>query len=327
MRAVETAGTGGPEVLSVASGLAIPVPGPEEVLIRVAAAGVNRPDIMQRRGIFPPPPGASPILGLEVAGRIEARGAQVTGLKIGDEVCALVPSGGYAEYCVADSGLCLPVPAGLGARDVAGLPEALFTLWSNLFDTAGLKAGERVLIHGGASGIGSIAIQLAKAFGAEVFTTAGGSEKTDFCRLLGADVVIDYRNQDFAALVQEKTGGQGVDVILDMVGGDYLSRNLVSLATGGRLVVIGMQSGATAPLDLSLLMAKRGGIFSSSLRGRSLDEKRRIARRIAEHAWPKVASGEIRSRIDSVYPLDQVAAAHERLESGRHLGKILLDLA
>lgn len=323
MRCIDMTGTGGPEVLSVAKG-PVPVPGEGQVLIRVSAVGVNRPDVLQRSGSYPPPPGASPVLGLEVSGTIALRGAGAGRWKEGDEICALVPGGGYAEYCVAPEAQCLPVPRGLGLIEAAGLPETFFTVWSNVFDRGRLASGEIFLVHGGTSGIGTTAIQLARAFGAHVFATAGTPEKCAVCVELGAERAIDYRREDFVAVVKEATGGRGVDVILDMVGGPYVEKNLRSLAVEGRLVQIAFLQGSKVSLDLVHLMMRRQTITGSTLRPRSVADKAAIARALEEKAWPLIEAGKVRPVIDRTFPLAEAAEAHRLMESSRHVGKILL---
>lgn len=325
MRFVDAAAVGGPEVLRIATG-PVPAPGAGEVLIRVAAAGVNRPDVLQRSGSYPPPPDASPILGLEVSGAIAALGAGVGDWREGQEVCALVPGGGYAEYCIAPAPHCLLVPRGLSVTDAAGLPETFFTVWTNVFDRGRLKAGESFLVHGGSSGIGTTAIQLARAFGARVFATAGSPEKCAVCRDLGAERAIDYRREDFPAILKEATGGRGVDVILDMVGGPYIEKNLRALAIEGRLVQIAFLQGSKATLDLVHLMIRRQTITGSTLRPRSIDDKAAIARALREMVWPLIEAGRVKPVIDRAYPLAEVADAHRLMQSSRHIGKILLTM-
>ena len=314
---------GGPEVLVLATG-PVPRPATGEVLIRVAAAGINRPDILQRTGNYPPPPGASPILGLEVSGTVAALGAEVAGWHEGDAVCALVAGGGYAEYCVAPAPQCLPVPKGVALVDAAGLPETFFTVWTNVFDRGRLAAGESFLVHGGSSGIGTTAIQLARAFGAHVFATAGSPEKCAVCRDLGAERAIDYRQEDFVAVLKEATQGRGVDVILDMVGGPYVEKNLRSLAVEGRLVQIAFLQGSKVTLDLAHLMMRRQTITGSTLRPRPVAEKAAIARNLRDKVWPLIEAGKVRPVIDRTFPLAEAAAAHRLMESSAHIGKILL---
>jgi NADPH:quinone reductase len=314
---------GGPEVLTLATG-PVPRPAAGEVLIRVAAAGINRPDILQRTGNYPPPPGASPILGLEISGTVAALGPEVTGLNEGDEVCALVAGGGYAEYCVAPAPQCLPVPKGVSLVDAAGLPETFFTVWSNVFDRGRLARGESFLVHGGSSGIGTTAIQLAHAFGARVFATAGTPEKCAVCRDLGADRAIDYRQEDFVAVLKEATQGRGVDVILDMVGGPYVEKNLRSLAPEGRLVQIAFLQGSKVTLDLAHLMVRRQTLTGSTLRPRPVADKAAIALNLRDKVWPLIEAGKVRPVIDRTFPLAEVVAAHRLMESSTHIGKILL---
>lgn len=315
---------GGPDVLTPATG-PVPQPGPDEVLIRVAAAGVNRPDVMQRQGNYAPPPGASPVPGLEVAGEIVAGGENVTDWRVGDRVCALVSGGGYAEFCVAPAPQCLPVPQGLSLTEAAALPETLFTVWTNLFDRGGLTAGETVLIHGGSSGIGTTAIQLAHTFGARVLTTVGTAEKAAACLSLGAERAILYGEEDFVAVARELTGGRGVDVILDMVGGDYLIRDVEALAVEGRLVQIAFQRGSRVDFDFLPVMIKRLTITGSTLRPRSVAQKGAIAAELRSNVWPLIEAGRVRPVIHATFPLGQAAQAHALMESGRHIGKIVLD--
>ena len=323
MRHITMQAPGGPDVLRLVTGPA-PDPTAGEVLIRVAAAGVNRPDILQRTGNYPPPPGASPILGLEVSGTIAALGPGVTEWREGDEVCALVAGGGYAEYCVAPAAQCLPVPKGVSVIDAAGIPETSFTVWSNVFDRARLAAGESFLVHGGSSGIGTTAIQLAHAFGARVFATAGSPEKCAACRELGAERAIDYRQEDFVAVIKEATQGGGVDVILDMVGGPYVEKNLRSLAVEGRLVQIAFLQGSKVTLDLAHVMVRRQTVTGSTLRPRPAADKAAIARNLRDKVWPLIEAGKVRPIIDRAFPLAEAAAAHRLMESSTHIGKILL---
>lgn len=323
MRVVEIARPGGPEVLVPAT-RPLPVPAAGEVLIRVAAAGVNRPDIVQRMGLYPPPPGASDIPGLEVAGTIAALGEGVTDWAVGDAVCALLAGGGYAEYATAPALQCLPVPAGLDMAQAAALPETVFTVWTNVVERGGLKSGESLLVHGGTSGIGTVAIQIAKALGATVFTTAGGPDKVAACKALGADHAIDYRSQDFVAQVKQITGGRGVDVILDMVGGDYLPRNIDCLAVDGRHVSIAFLHGPRAEINMGLVMMKRLTLTGSTLRARPVAEKGALARAVIQHVWPMVTDGRLRPVLAQQFPLDQAADAHRLMESSQHIGKIML---
>jgi NADPH2:quinone reductase len=314
---------GGPEML-VPEERPVPVPGADEILVKVAAAGVNRPDVMQRRGLYPPPPGASEIPGLEIAGTVVACGAGVTRWKPGDAVAALVSGGGYSEYCIAVAGHALPIPPGLMPVQAAAMPETFFTVWHNVFERGGLKAGETLLVHGGSSGIGTTAIQLAKNFGARVIVTAGSAEKCEACRRLGADVAIDYKQQDFVAAVKEATGRKGADVILDIVGGDYIERNYEAAAVEGRIVQIAFQSSPKATVNFTRLMLKRLHHTGSTLRSRPNPDKTAIARAIEERVWPLVAAGKVRPVIDRTFPLREAAAAHARMESSEHIGKIVL---
>ncbi|PFG39374.1 putative PIG3 family NAD(P)H quinone oxidoreductase [Georgenia soli] len=301
-----------------------PRPGPGEVLLKVAAAGLNRADILQRAGHYPPPPGASDILGLEVSGTVAAVGEGVTGWKLGEQACALLAGGGYAELVAVPAGQLLPVPAGLDLVDAAALPEAACTAWSNLVGVAGLRAGETVLIHGGSGGVGSVAIQLASAVGARVLTTAGGPERTARCRELGADVAIDHRSEDVAAAVQEATDGRGADVILDVLGAGGLDQNVRSLATGGRLVVIGTQKGRKGEIDLGRLMTRRASLHATTLRARPLEEKAAIVADVRERVWPMLDDGRLRPVVADRLPLAEAARAHELLDSGNVFGKVLL---
>ncbi len=328
MRAVEISQPGGPEVLRIVE-RPVPAPGPGELLIEVAAAGVNRPDVLQRQGHYAPPPGASDLPGLEVAGTIVAAGpdaadADGRSFRIGDEVCALVAGGGYAAYVAAPGPQCLPVPRGLDLVGAAALPETCFTVWTNLVDGGRLAAGETLLVHGGASGIGTTAIQLARALGARVIVTAGSSEKCEACERLGAERAINYREEDFVEAVRQATGGRGADVILDIVGGEYAARNLDALARGGRLVVIGLLGGAKATLSLVTLMQKRAVVTGSTLRPRSVAEKGRIAAALVEWVWPLVARGEMKPIVHATFPLARAADAHRLMESSGHFGKIVL---
>ncbi len=323
MTAVEIVKPGGPEAL-VATTRPLPQPAEGEVLIEVAAAGVNRPDVLQRKGGYPPPPGASDIPGLEVAGRIVALGRGVADWRPGDLVTALVAGGGYATYCTGPAAQCLPQPAGFSAVEAAALPETYFTVWSNLFDRAELKAGERLLVHGGSSGIGTTAIQLAKAFGATVFTTAGSAEKLAACEALGATRAINYREEDFVAVVKAATGGTGVDVVLDMVGGTYIARDIEILAPDGRLVFIAFLGGAKAEIDFLPVMVKRLKITGSTLRPRPVAFKAAIAAALREKVWPLLEAGTIRPVIHATFPLAEAAQAHALMESSAHVGKIVL---
>lgn len=323
MRYVAVDSHGGPEQMRIAQG-SRPQPRAGEVLIKVAAAGVNRPDVAQRLGQYPPPPDASPILGLEVAGEIVELGDGVDKSLLGSRVCALVNGGGYAEFALAPVDQCLPVPGNLSLAEAAALPETFFTVWTNVFDRAGLKAGESFLVHGGSSGIGSTAIQLAKAMGARVFTTAGSDEKCEFCRSLGAEVAINYRQQDFVEVIQQATDGKGVDVILDMVGGDYIPRNIQLAALDGRIVSIAFLGGAKATVNFAPVMVKRLTLTGSTLRPQSPAAKAAIASSLREKVWPLIAAGKVAPRIDARFPFAQVVEAHKLMESSQHMGKIVL---
>ena len=323
MTAIVAAGPGGPEVLSLAR-IPAPRPGPGEVLIRVAAAGVNRPDVMQRLGLYPPPAGAPETLGLEVAGEIVALGDGVGPEQLGQPVCALVAGGGYAEYAAAPLGQCLPVPESLTMTEAAALPETLFTVWSNLFERAYASEGDAVLVHGGTSGIGTTAIALGRLFGLTVIVTVGSEAKCAAARALGAAHAINYRTQDFVAEVKAATGGRGVDVVLDMVGGDYFARNLQCLADDGRHVSIAAQRGAEAGFQIFDVMRRRLTLTGSTLRARSVEFKSLLCAEIAAQVWPHIAAGRFRPVIDRTYPLASAADAHRRMEGGEHVGKIVL---
>lgn len=324
MKIVRFDGAGGPEVIRVASA-PVPQPGEGQVLIRVAAAGINRPDTIQREGRYPPPPGESDVPGLEVAGEVVAVGPGVTTLAPGHEVCALLGSGGYAEYALASAALCLPKPRALSIREAAGVPETYFTVFDNVVTRGGLKAGERFLVHGGSSGIGTTAIQLAHKLGAEVFTTAGSDAKCAVCRTLGADHVINYKTQDFVAEVKRLTQKTGVNLILDMVGGDYLSKNISILATDGRLVQIAfLASSIGEKVDFLPVMLRRLTLTGSTLRARSLQQKAAVAAGLQETVWPLLDRGEVKPLIHATFPLEQARQAHELMESSTHVGKILL---
>ncbi|HPF58375.1 MAG TPA: NAD(P)H-quinone oxidoreductase [Candidatus Competibacteraceae bacterium] len=326
MTVIEITEPGGPEKLALAS-RPIPQPAAGEVLIQVAVAGVNRPDCLQRQGGYPPPPGASDIPGLEVAGTVAALGEGVDNWMVGDKICALLTGGGYAEYCVAPAPQCLPIPTGLTLQQAAALPETFFTVWSNIFDRGRLKPGEILLVHGGASGIGTTAIQLAKALGSRVLTTVGSPDKVQPCLDLGAERVINYHEEDFVQVVKSTTNNRGVDVILDMVGGDYVQRNLSALAVEGRLVFIAFLRGAKVELNLAPVMMKRLTVTGSTLRSRPIADKAPIAQALRETVWPLLASGEVRPIIDRIFPLSEVTDAHALMESNRHVGKILLQVA
>ncbi|MBI1943434.1 MAG: NAD(P)H-quinone oxidoreductase [Betaproteobacteria bacterium] len=325
MRCIEIARPGGPEVLTPAE-RPLPAPKPGEILVKVAAAGVNRPDVLQRMGSYPVPPGASDLPGLEIAGEVAACGAEVTKWKVGDRVCALVSGGGYAEYCAAPAAQALPVPQGLSPVEAASLPETFFTVWSNVYDRAGLKPGESLLVQGGSSGIGVTAIQMAAAMGNRVFATAGSDEKCAACLRLGAERAINYRTQDFAAEIRSATGGKGVDVILDMVGGDYAPRELKCLADEGRLVFIAFLRGPKTELDINELMRRRLTLTGSTLRPRPVEFKAAIARRLQERVWPLIEAGRIRPVIHRSFPLAEARAAHALMESSQHIGKLVLTL-
>lgn len=324
MTAIEITHDGGPEVL-VPHEMATPYPGPGEVLIQVAAAGINRADVFQRQGNYPIPKGASPIPGLEVAGTIAAVGRDTSRYNVGDKVCALVSGGGYSEYCLADEASTLPIPGTLSMVEAAGLPETCFTVWANVFDRANLQPGETLLVHGGSSGIGTTAIQMAKSlFDTDVFVTAGNAEKCAACEQLGAKRAINYMEQDFIEIVKAETGGKGVDVILDMVGGDYIERNLKAAAPDGRIVNIAYLNGAIAEVNFSAVMRKRLTLTGSTLRARPAEEKAQIARQLEEKIWPLVASGKIHPIIHKQFPLASAADAHRLMESSTHIGKIIL---
>ena len=323
MIAISVAEPGGPEVLRPIE-LVTPVAGPGDLLIRVAAAGVNRPDIMQRRGLYPPPPGASEIPGLEVSGTVAEVGSAVRGWRVGDTVCALVAGGGYAEYCIAAASQCLPPPTGVALLTAAGIPETTFTVWSNVFERGRLAAGETILIHGGSSGIGTTAIQMARALGARVLTTAGSEAKCAACLALGAERAINYRTVNFVTAVNDATEGRGVDVVLDMVAGDYVQRNLDVLAMDGRLVIIGRQRGTKSEIDIMPILRRRLTLTGSTLRTRPAAEKGAIAAAVHRHVWPLFESGAMQVIVHATFPLRDAAAAHRLMESSEHIGKILL---
>lgn len=331
MRVIAQTGVGGVDVLIVGEA-DIPMPAAGEVLIHVQAAGINRPDIFQRQGAYPPPKDASPILGLEVAGIIVGCGKDVTEFSIGDHVCALVNGGGYAEFAVAPAGQCLPLPKGYSFVEAAALPETFFTVWHNLVERGGLSSGHRCLIHGGGSGIGTAAIQIARLLGAEVFTTVGSTSKKDICEQLGA-IAINYREEDFVAVIREKTHGEGVNVILDMVAGDYVEKNIRVAAPDAHIIYIASLQGSRVEIDINRLMAKRIVLTGSTLRPQSLEVKSRIAEALLVRVWPyltqpaqPLSSASLQPLIDSVFRFEQVREAHERMESNRHIGKIVLDL-
>ncbi|MGB3313114.1 MAG: NAD(P)H-quinone oxidoreductase [Albidovulum sp.] len=322
MRAIEISAPGGPEVLTPVE-VPVPVPGPGQILIEVHWAGVNRPDALQRAGAYAPPPSASPLPGLEASGRVAALGPDVSGWSVGDAVCALLPGGGYAEYVATPAAHALPIPAGMDLREAACLPETCYTVWSNVFMRGGLKAGEVFLVHGGSSGIGTTAIQIASALGARVFTTAGSAEKCAVCEGLGAERAINYREEDFVDILR---AAGGADLILDMVGGDYISRNIKALADDGRLVQIAFLSGPKVELNFAQVMTRRLTITGSTLRPQSDLAKARIAEELRAHVWPLIEGGRLKPVMDSEFPLDQAAEAHRRIESSGHIGKIVLKL-
>jgi NADPH:quinone reductase len=325
MTVIEIAAPGGPEQLKLAQ-RPVPKPGDEEVLVRVAAAGVNRPDVMQRQGRYPAPPGASDLPGLEIAGEIVALGPKVSGLSVGDKVTALLPGGGYAGYAVAAAPLCLPIPDGISMAEAAAIPETFFTVWTNLFDRGRCKAGETVLIHGGTSGIGTTAIQLAAAWGARVFATAGSDAKARACEKLGAVRGINYRTEDFVEVMRAQTDGKGVDVILDMVGGSYVARNLDIAALEGRVVVISLLGGARAEVNLGLILTKRLTLTGSTLRSRTVAQKAEVAAAVRKNVWPLLAAGRVRPVIHATFPLAEASEAHRLMETSTHIGKIVLTI-
>jgi NADPH2:quinone reductase len=325
MRYVAAREPGPPDVLALADG-PLPQPKAGEVLIEVSHAGVNRPDCLQRAGAYPPPSDASPIIGLEVAGAVVACGEGVTSWRVGDVVCALTPGGGYAEYCTTPAAFCLPIPKGLKLMEAASLPENFYTVWNNLFDRGRLKCGEKVLIHGGSSGIGLTAIQLAKQIDATVFATVGSDDKAAYCRSLGADHVINYRTHEFVAEVARVTGKRGVDVVLDMVGGDYIEKNLKCLALEGRLVIIAFLRGGRVEVDWRPIMMKRLTVTGSTLRASPTERKAEIAHSLRENVWPLLESREVKPVVHRVFPLAEAAAAHALMESSQHIGKIMLEV-
>jgi NADPH:quinone reductase len=325
MTVVEIAAPGGPEQLKPAQ-RPVPVPKEEEVLVRVAAAGVNRPDVMQRQGRYPPPAGASDLPGLEISGEIVARGPKVSGLSIGDKVTALLPGGGYAGYAVAAAPLCLPVPNGISMVEAAAIPETFFTVWTNLFDRGRCKAGDIVLIHGGTSGIGTTAIQLAAAWGARVFATAGSDDKARACERLGAIRGINYRTEDFVEVMRTETGGKGVDVTLDMVAGSYVPRNLEIAALEGRIVMISLIGGSRAEINMGTILTKRLTLTGSTLRSRTVAQKAEVADAVRKNIWPLLAAGRVRPTIHATFPLAQASEAHRLMETSNHIGKIVLTI-
>lgn len=325
MKAVEISSFGAADVLQITEIEALTSLADNEILIDVKAAGINRPDVIQRLGMYPPPPGASPIPGLEVAGLVKATGKNVSAWSVGDKVCALVTGGGYAQECIASEETCLPIPAGYDFTQAAALPETFFTVWSNVFDRGGLKEGESLLVHGGSSGIGSVAIQMAKAFGAKVFTTAGSDEKCAFCTGLGADLAINYNEQDFVDEILKGTDGKGVDVVLDMVGGDYISRNINCMALDGRHVSIAFLTGPLiAELNMLPVMLKRLTLTGSTLRARDNRFKGAIANNLKNKVWPLLEAGKISPQIHKIFPLEEAAEAHKMMEESKHMGKIVL---
>jgi len=323
MTGIALNGKGGPEVLQPQS-MPVPTPGPGQILVKVAAAGVNRPDVQQRMGAYPPPPGHSPLPGLEIAGEVAAVGPNVTRWKGGEQVCALVNGGGYAEYCIAEEVQALPIPKGISMAEAGGIPETAFTVWNNVFERGALEAGDWFLIHGGTSGIGTTAIQLAKAFGARVIATAGSADKCKVCRDLGADHAIDYKTEDFVAVIKDVTGGHGIDVTLDMVGGDYTEKNIAAAAEDGRIVQIATLAGPMTTFTLPRLMMKRLTLTGSTLRPRTREVKARFARALEKKVWPLYASGRVKVIMDSTFPLAQASDAHRRMETSQHVGKIVL---
>jgi NADPH2:quinone reductase len=323
MTVIEAKGSGGPEVL-VPVTRPLPEPGPGELLIEVAAAGINRPDVLQRQGLYPAPKGASDILGMEIAGTVAAVGSDVARFKLGDAVCALVGGGAYAEFCVAPAATTLPVPPGLGMVEAAALPEAVFTVWHNVFERAALKPGEWLLVHGGTSGIGTTAIQIGAALGAKVMATVGSAEKVRAAEALGALRAVNYAHEDFVEAVRVETGGHGADVILDMVGGDYIERDLKAAALEGRIVQIAFLKGAKVEVDLMRLMLRRLTLTGSTLRIQSTEAKARMAKAIEQRIWPLVAAGKLKPVIDSTFPLKEAAKAHRRIDAPDHIGKIVL---
>jgi len=325
MRYVAAREPGPPDVLALAEG-PLPQPKAGEVLVEVSHAGVNRPDCLQRAGAYPPPADASPIIGLEIAGTVVACGEGVTSWRVGDVVCALTPGGGYAEYCTTPAAFCLPIPKGLTLLEAASLPENFYTVWNNLFDRGRLKCGEKVLIHGGSSGIGLTAIQLAKQIDATVFTTVGSDDKAAYCRSLGADHAINYRTHDFVAEIARITGKRGVDVVLDMVGGDYIEKNLKCLALEGRLVIIAFLRGGRVEVDWRPIMMKRLTVTGSTLRASPTERKAEIANSLREKVWPLLESREVKPVVHRVFPLAEAAAAHALMESSQHVGKIMLEV-
>ncbi|MET1754070.1 NAD(P)H-quinone oxidoreductase [Novosphingobium sp. RD2P27] len=325
MIALAITAPGGPEVL-VSQQVPVPKPGPGEVLVKVAFAGVNRPDVLQRQGLYPAPPDASPLLGLEISGIVVARGEGADSLQEGARVCALVAGGGYAEYCIADAGQCLPIPDSLPLDQAAALPETLFTVWHNVFDRGWAMEGETMLVHGGTSGIGTMAIMLGKLFGLKVIVTCGSEAKCQRAREIGADLAINYKDADFVEEVARMTGGKGVNLVLDMISGDYVPRNLKCLAEDGRHVTIAVLGGAKAQINMAVVMSRRYVLTGSTLRPRPASFKRLLAQEIASQVWPMVESGDLRPVMDACFPLAQAGEAHRRMEAGDHVGKIVLEV-
>jgi putative PIG3 family NAD(P)H quinone oxidoreductase len=325
MQVVEIAAPGGPEQLKPTT-RPLPQPADGEVLVRVAAAGVNRPDVMQRQGRYPPPPGASDLPGMEIAGQIVQLGPGVTGLTIGDQITSLLPGGGYAIYAIAAAPLCMPIPAGLTLVEAAAIPETYMTVWTNLFERGGCKAGDTVLIHGGTSGIGTTAIQLAAAWGARVFATAGSPQKARFCEKLGAERGIEYRTEDFVAVIRAATAGYGIDVTLDMVAGSYVQRNLEVAAVEGRIVIISMLGGSRAEINMNTILPKRLTLTGSTLRARTVTQKAAVAEAMRRNVWPLLAAGRVKPVIHQTFPLAQACDAHRLMESSDHIGKIVLTM-
>jgi putative PIG3 family NAD(P)H quinone oxidoreductase len=326
MKVVDHGLGGAPEIMKIIDDVPVPAPKPRDVLIEVHATGINRPDVFQRSGLYPPPLGASPYLGLELAGVVVAKGSEVTEWQIGDEVCALTPGGSYAEYCITPAAHCLRIPKGMNMIQAAAMPETYFTVWSNLFDMGHLKSGETILVHGGSSGIGVTAIQFAKFFGAKVITTVGSAKKAQSCQDLGADVVIEYKEQDFEEVIAKLTNKVGVDVILDIVGGPYIQKNINSLAFDGRLLQVAFLKGSKAQLDVNAIMRKRLTYKGATMRPRSDEQKAKIAKQLEQHIWPLLDQGLCLPVIDSVFPLHEVVAAHQLMESSTHIGKIVLQV-
>ncbi len=325
MKCVEIREPGGPDVLTLAD-RNVPVAGASEILVKVAAAGVNRPDVIQRKGLYPPPPGASDLLGLEISGVVVALGEGVTNVSVGDQICALTNGGGYAEYCVVPAEQCLPVPSGLTMEEAAAVPETFFTVWFNLFLQGGLRPGQTLLVQGGSSGIGTTAIQMATALGMTVFTTAGNDAKCQACRDLGASLAINYKDKDFVEVIKEATNGKGVDMILDMVGGDYISRHIKCLAKKGRLINIAYLQGSKAEVNFMSVMMKQLTITGSTLRQQPLAIKKQIAQQLRETVWPLIESGKVKPVMFKTFAMSEAAAAHELMESSQHIGKIVLNV-